>query len=53
MEWNTVERALKTEIDTKTENKEVGKLGWFMSKTYKPQRPHHVKVSPWGLQIEQ
>ena len=30
MEWNTVERATKTEIDTRTEWKEMGKLGWFM-----------------------
>ena len=32
MEWNTAERAIKTEIDTRTEWKGVGKLGWFMSK---------------------
>ena len=32
MEWNTVERAIKTETDTRTEYKRVGKLGWFMSK---------------------
>ena len=31
MEWNTVERAVKTEIDTRTEYSGVGKLGWFMS----------------------
>ena len=32
MEWNLSERALKTEIDTRTEQKiGVGKLGWFMS----------------------
>ena len=24
---------MKIEIDTRTEQKEVGKLGWFMSKT--------------------
>ena len=34
MEWNTVERSIKTEIDTRTEFKKkkkkgVGKLGWF------------------------
>ena len=28
----TVEKAIKTEIDTRTEEKGVGKLGWFMSK---------------------
>ena len=34
MECNTVERAIKTEIDARTElkkKKRVGKLGWFMS----------------------
>ena len=33
MEWNTVERAIKTETDTRIEYKGVGKLGWFVSKT--------------------
>ena len=33
MEWNSVERAIKTETDTRTEQKGVGKLGWFMSLT--------------------
>ena len=33
MEWNTVEKAVKTETDRRTEWKGVGKLGWFMSKT--------------------
>ena len=35
MEWNTVKRATKTEIDTRTESewaRRVGKLSWFMSK---------------------
>ena len=32
MESNTVERAIKTEIDTMTELKGVGKLGWFILK---------------------
>ena len=31
MEWNIVERAIKTEIDTRTEQKGVGKLDWFIS----------------------
>ena len=31
MEWNTVERAIKT--DTRTQEKGVGKIGWFLSKT--------------------
>ena len=33
MESNTVERAIETEIDTRKEQKGVGRLGWFMSKT--------------------
>ena len=33
MEWHTAERAIKTETDTRTEQKGVGKVGWFMSKT--------------------
>ena len=41
MEWNTVERAMKTEIDTRTKKekekkkkrKGVGKLGWFKPTT--------------------
>ena len=33
MKLNTVERTMKTETDTRTEQKGVGKLGWFMSKT--------------------
>ena len=51
MEWNTVERARKTEIDTRTEEKGAGKLGWFMFRN-KPQNPHHVKVSPRGRDRE-
>ena len=39
MERNTVERSLKTEIDTRTEQKGVGKLGWFMSKTLTSTSP--------------
>ena len=31
MKLNTVERAIKTEADKRTELKGVGKLGWFMS----------------------
>ena len=33
MEWNTVERAIKTETDTRTEGKGVGKFGWFLCRT--------------------
>ena len=40
MEWNTIERAIKTETDTRTEQKE-----WISSFA---QHPHHVKVSPRG-----
>ena len=29
MQWNTVERAIKTETNTKTEEKGLGKLGWL------------------------
>ena len=32
MERNVVERAISTEIDTRTEQKRVDKFGWFMSK---------------------
>ena len=31
MEWNKVERAIKTVTDTRTEQEEVGKLGWSVS----------------------
>ena len=33
MERKKVERTIKTETDTRTELKGVGKLDWFMSKT--------------------
>ena len=33
MELNTAKRAIKTEIDTRTEYKGMGKFGWFTSKT--------------------
>ena len=52
MERNTVESAIKTETDTRTEfffKKGVDKLGWLCQR-HKPQHPHHVKVSPWGRQ---
>ena len=44
MESNIVERAIKTEVDTRTEQKGVGKLDCLMSKA-QTQHPHHVKVS--------
>ena len=37
-------KAIKTEIGTRTESKEVSKLGWFCQK-HKLQHPQHVKVS--------
>ena len=33
MAGNTVERDIKTETDARTEQKGVGKLSWFTSKT--------------------
>ena len=39
MEWNTVEKAIKTETGTRTEQKGVGKLRWFMSKTLTATSP--------------
>ena len=41
-------RAIKTETDTRTEHKGVGKLGWFnLHQRHKLQHPHHMKVSLW------
>ena len=45
MESNTVERAIKTEIDTRTEQKGVGKLSWFMSLTQTATSPPHEGTS--------
>ena len=33
MDLNAVEKAIKIEIGTRTEQKGVSKRGWFMSKT--------------------
>ena len=30
--WNAVERAIKAEIDTRTDFKRVEKLAWFISR---------------------
>ena len=38
MEWNTVARAIWTEIDMRTEHKGVGKLSWFYVR-HKPYIP--------------
>ena len=38
IEGNTVERAIKAEIDTGTEEDGVGKLGWVMSDITSPRR---------------
>ena len=40
-EWNTVERAVKREMNSKRKKKKkgVGKLGWYMSKDTSPDIP--------------
>ena len=50
MELNAVEWAIEAETDTRTEQKEVSKLG-CLCKKYEPQHLHHVKVSPRGQSI--
>ena len=47
--WNEthVERALMTEIDTRTEQKGVGKLVG-LCRGHRLQHPHYLKVSLWG-----
>ena len=50
MERNAVEMAIKTETGTRTEQKGVGKLGWFMSKTYTATSPPR-EGEPVGTQI--
>ena len=49
MEMNTVERATKTEMDTGTEQKGVGKLGWFMNCNI--PRTHEQNKKEWASQI--
>ena len=44
MEWNTGERALKTEADIRTEKDWASSVG--LCKRHKPQRPHHVQSLP-------
>ena len=45
MEWNIVERAITTEIDTRTNKKErANSAGLCLWR--EPQHPQHVKVSP-------
>ena len=39
MELNAVERAIKIEIETRTESKGMGKLGWLMSLTQTTTSP--------------
>ena len=54
MERNTVERAKKTELDTRTEGKGVGKASSVgLRQKYTPQYPHHVRMSPWGQEKEE
>ena len=50
MELNTVERAIRTETDSRIK-KGVGKLGWFMSKTYTATSPPR-EGEPAGIQTE-
>ena len=47
MEWNTVERAIKTEADTRTEQK-VWASSAGLCQRHKLQHSYHVKMSPWG-----
>ena len=47
MEWNTVERAIKTAIDIRTEIKRSGRARLVYVR-HKPLHPHHVKASPRG-----
>ena len=49
MESNTVERAIKTETDTRTEKKKEWTSSVSLCQRDKLQHPYHVKVSPWGL----
>ena len=46
MERNTVERAIKTEMHTKTEKKGVGKLDQFMSDINRSIPPDHPPPPP-------
>ena len=48
MEWNTVERAKKTETDTRAEKKKEWASSVDFCQRHKPQHPRNVKVSPWG-----
>ena len=50
MEQNTVENAIRTETDTRTEYKGVGKLGWLVSKTQTATSPRR-EAEPVGTCI--
>ena len=50
MEGNTVERAVKTEGHAKNRAKRSWQAQLVYVKRHKLQQPHHVKVSPWGLE---
>ena len=51
MELNTVEKAIKTETDKRTEQKEwASSVGSCLIR--EPYHPHHVKVSPQGRMNE-
>ena len=48
MKQNTVERAVKTERDTKSRTKRSGQARWVSVTGHQPHHPHHMKVSLWG-----
>ena len=48
MEGNTVERAIKTEMDTRTERGKKSGQALLVYVRHKPQHPHHIKVSARG-----
>ena len=52
MEGNAVERAMKTETDTRTESKQWASLVGFCLR-HKPWHPHHEKVSPGGCRLDE
>ena len=53
MELNTVERAIETETDTRTEQRGMGKLGWFMSKTETTTTPPREGKPTWTVSLQQ
>ena len=49
---NTVKRAIKTEIETRTDQKGVGKLGWSVKKTETTTSPPH-EGEPAGTPVQE